>query len=314
MHRQIAPLVIVTISLVAGGGRLVAQDSTDAARPPITARVHGRLAASRGRTPPPAGADAYLWVDTPELRSLFTSACTAARTSEPSWMGARTELVAPTGMALDSAATADLGTLRTLVGEPHVATHIDSAGAFVFDGVPAGDYWMEVESTQGASIVQWWQRVSYAPADLAVARLMGARGSDPLAVDLTERDMAPGEFCIDSVASSRAATTETSYRILPSGSTKRGADTPPIPLDPLEFSAIPSSIENRHVTTEIEASFMVLADGTVDLSSVEVSGGASSDVASAIRAAVRRLKFQPARRNGKAVAEPVRIVIGISST
>jgi TonB family protein len=73
--------------------------------------------------------------------------------------------------------------------------------------------------------------------------------------------------------------------------------------------AYPDLLRSAGIWGESSATFVVLADGTVDPASIRVRSATHQDFRAATAQVVSRLRFVPAERNGAAVAFPGRAAI-----
>ncbi len=73
--------------------------------------------------------------------------------------------------------------------------------------------------------------------------------------------------------------------------------------------AYPDLLRSAGIWGESSATFVVLADGTVDPATIRVRGATHQDFRAATAQVVSRLRFVPAERGGAAVAFPGRVSI-----
>jgi hypothetical protein len=265
-----------------------------AAAPP-TFVFHGRLVPASSNGAPVSGADAtvYLWENTPELRVLIASACSAARANEMAWLSARTELAMPSGDPLDSVASRDLDLLRAITKRPHATARADANGEFAFLAIPTGDYWVEGETTAGARIVQWWHHVAYTPADFAYARLTSGLTPGRLDAEIGTPELAPVQFC-----PSAASIGEADERAGDSVYTRVDVEAEVVGYTRPVF---PDILGNQNISGAVSVSWIVGRNGLVEPGSIRPTGPAPAEFLMAVRDAVQRWRFTPALVAGQPV-------------
>lgn len=306
-------LGLATGLLLAAPGVMRAQDhaaSPDSAAPaPVRLQtVAGLISAvlPSGATLRGSGATVYLWVDGPELHGALDAACTAARARPNEWIQARTELESPSGMQLDSAVAGDLALLQRVVAIPHAVVHADSAGQFVLEGVPLGDYWIEAEMAQGSGIVQWWHKLSLDAASLMVARIL-SKGHPHTASMLAvgTQDFTRNQFCTGGEQPLGAAEFATGQRTrqptyVAEDSAYENVDVPAQLLDSVK-PKYPSTLLQAWHDGTVKATFVIDTDGHVDMHHVRILSSPDPQFSDAVRDALSHKFYRPARIDGRPV-------------
>lgn len=246
----------------------------------------------------------YLWPATPELGATLDAACAAARSHPNAWLTARTELEAPGDVALDSIAAADLSILRRIVAIPHDRGYADSAGRFMFIGMPRGTFWIEAEAMQGARVVQWWHKLTKDPSISELARATG-QNQTKSSVDLGTRDFTHDEFCTGGEFALGAAAFDAGGRqyamsTTASDSAYTDVDEPATPIDDIH-PAYPDELRKERAVGDVQARFVIDDKGRVDMRTLRIVSSPDYRFTEAVRDAIRQAHFRPARIGGHPV-------------
>lgn len=298
----------VATTLLLGAGTLHAQANQAQALPPRVDTLVGEISATlpSGAELRGAGATVYIWADQPELVKSLETACIAARANPNAWVAARTELVEPSGIPLDSAASADIAILRRIVAIPHAEARADSGGRFTFIGVPSGAFWIEAEMVQGSGIVQWWHHLSMEPVDLAFARLFGQK-TTKLPIKLVTQELTHDQFCTGGEQPMGAAEFAVGRKThvmssTPSESAYVTVDQPAVPLDKYSLSPdYPAELRKQAVEGSVTARFVIDTTGAVDMRTLRIISSTDFRFTNAVRDRLSLARFQPARIDGRPV-------------
>lgn len=329
MHKLLTRTLLEAAAalLLATPALLQAQADTAPAAPAHQQTIAGVVSATlpSGATLRGAGATVYLWPDAPELRSAIDAACVAAKARPTAWIEARTELESPSGMPLDSAAASDIAILQRVAAIPHATTRADSAGRFILPGVPMGDYWIEAEMMQGSGIVQWWHKLSLDPVDLVAARILsriGTHAADAHPADshrtevravpamvMGTRDFTRDEFCTGGeqllgAAALASGNTGGGATYVEADSAYENVDDAAELLDDVK-PTYPSSLLKTGREGTVRARFVIGTDGQVDVRSVRILASPDPQFSEAVRDALHRKVYRPARVDGRAVRSVV---------
>lgn len=319
-RRQSAPIVIA-MAVIVGHAASLAGQAPAATESTPTQRVEGTIWTQLpgGESLRGVGATVYLWVDTPQLHTALTAACTSARANPLPWIAARTELESPAGVPLDSATTADLVILHDIASVRHAVATANSRGDFTFDDVPLGEYWLEAEMPHGSEIVQWWHPLSLASVDIAAARLVGLAGKARV-VELGSHDFTRDEFCAhleprdrmvgfgkEILADSSAAPVDYVYERV---------DVPAKVAVPGPPPVYPEILRQTATGGQVDFEFVVDTLGNADPRTFRVLRSTNLDFASAVRESIMRTLYEPARMHGHKVRQRLQqsFIFSVSTT
>jgi len=292
--------------LIVGVAALMAQFVSAPAASAQTHSINGDVwtEADSGRVVRASSALVYLWPRDTVVTNLINSACVASKADMTSWMVARQALNDTDSVVPVSAVVArDLALLRSIAQLPHAMVATDSVGHFVFDSIPNGNYWIEVEAMRGGRFVQWWKTTALMTFPFHV------RGVDPstLSNRLGPLEFHESQFC-----------TAPEPRV---GAAAFVSDTPLIPTDriyeareldknarviykgdPIRY---PEAMRKIGIAADVVLSFVVNSDGVAEMSSVRVIRYAGPDFIDAAKHALATMRFAPAEVHGKSVRSRV---------
>ena len=243
-----------------------------------------------------------VWPDDSITSRVFREACTAASSNPISWMIARTEFSAPSGVPPDSATQSDIRILNDIAQIPHGTGHANRYGSYEISHVSQGHYLLEAEVLSDGDIVQWWNRVTF---PRTTGNSLDAK-SNPS--ELGPANMAKTQFCSDSavaagnMASSIAKPPYSATRIYSVTEVDSSAKLVP---GRVVAPAYPEELRAAALTGRVTVRFVVNADGGVEMPSVEVIHSNNPSFTTSVTAVLPRMKFVPASLDGHNVRQSV---------
>jgi TonB family protein len=268
--------------------------------------------ADSGRIVRASGATVYLWPNNADVTNVISSACTASTTDMTSWMIARQVLNdSASFIPVSAVVTRDLALLRSIAQLPHAIVEADSMGHFVFDSVPSGSYWVEAETTLNGRIVQWWQRTTLVHFPFRI------RGVDSDALGgsrLGPLEFHSLQFCTSPEPRVGAAAFATDTPLMPTGRIYQTRELDrnvrvTFQGEPIRY---PETLRKQAIPGDVSLSFVVDANGDVEMNSVRVIYSTDPAFVDPVKRALATMRFAPAEVQGKPVRSLVKQTFNFS--